>query len=81
MKKKLLIFLLVLFLSSSNVAFAHPGRTDSNGGHVCRTNCASWGLKTGQYHKHKKAVKKKIVKKETKKSSHKNVKTISGKKK
>ncbi|MFA6525616.1 MAG: YHYH domain-containing protein [Patescibacteria group bacterium] len=79
MKKKLLVFLLVLFLASSNVAFAHPGRTDSKGGHVCKTNCAKWGLKDGQYHKHKKTVKKKIVKRETKKSSHKNVKTISQK--
>ncbi|XAY22378.1 YHYH domain-containing protein [Paenibacillus polymyxa] len=25
---------------SSASAYAHPGRTDSNGGHYCRTNCA-----------------------------------------
>lgn len=79
MKKKLLIFLLVLFLASSNVALAHPGRTDSQGGHVCKTNCAKWGLKVGEYHKHKKTIKKKIVKKETKKRSQKDVKTISRK--
>jgi len=31
---------------------AHPGNTDSNGGHVCRTNCPSWGLEFGEYHTH-----------------------------
>lgn len=31
---------------------AHPGNTDSRGGHTCRTNCASWGLGQGQYHFH-----------------------------
>lgn len=31
---------------------AHPGRTDSNGCHTCRTNCAKWGLSYGQYHCH-----------------------------
>lgn len=37
---------------SANVANAHPGRTDANGGHTCWTNCAKWGLKNGQYHYH-----------------------------
>ena len=32
---------------------AHPGRTDSSGCHTCRTNCASWGLSTGEYHCHR----------------------------
>lgn len=31
---------------------AHPGRTDANGCHVCRTNCDKWGLSTGEYHCH-----------------------------
>lgn len=31
---------------------AHPGNTDSNGGHVCRTNCPSWGLEFEEYHTH-----------------------------
>ena len=31
---------------------AHPGRTDSAGGHTCRTNCPSWGLAYGEYHFH-----------------------------
>ncbi len=33
-------------------AEAHPGRTDSSGCHTCRTNCPSWGLRTGEYHCH-----------------------------
>ena len=31
---------------------AHPGNTDGAGCHTCRTNCASWGLRPGQYHCH-----------------------------
>ncbi len=31
-------------------AYAHPGRTDSNGGHYCWTNCSKWGLSNGEYH-------------------------------
>ena len=31
---------------------AHPGRTDANGCHTCRTNCAKWGLSQGEYHCH-----------------------------
>lgn len=33
-------------------SFAHPGRTDSSGGHTCRTNCPSWGYNYGEYHYH-----------------------------
>lgn len=43
---------LVLLLMVSSTAFAHPGRTDSKGGHYCQTNCAKWGLEDGEYHKH-----------------------------
>ncbi len=46
-----LVFI-VLGLALPGSAFAHPGRADSNGGHVCRTNCAKWGLSQGQYHTH-----------------------------
>lgn len=42
MKKLFYLFLVILFclmhLLPTNVN-AHPGRTDSNGGHTCRTNC------------------------------------------
>ncbi|USG68470.1 YHYH domain-containing protein [Brevibacillus ruminantium] len=34
------------------VSWAHPGRTDANGGHTCRTNCEKWGLRYGEYHYH-----------------------------
>lgn len=52
--KKLSIALsfILLFALAGPVAFAHPGRTDSSGGHTCRTNCPSWGLYEGQYHYH-----------------------------
>ena len=42
--------LMLLFLPGT--AAAHPGNTDSSGGHTCRTNCSSWGYSTGQYHYH-----------------------------
>lgn len=47
-----LILTLIITMISSTGALAHPGRTDSNGGHYCRTNCAKWGLKDGEYHYH-----------------------------
>ena len=43
---------LVPALLSVSIASAHPGRTDSSGGHTCRTNCSSWGLSTDEYHYH-----------------------------
>nr|WP_240417897.1 YHYH domain-containing protein [Paenibacillus periandrae] len=49
---KILISTLILSLSLSSFAAAHPGRTDSNGGHTCKTNCEKWGLKYGEYHYH-----------------------------
>jgi len=41
-----------LLMASIGAAGAHPGRTDGNGGHTCRTNCEKWGLQYGQYHYH-----------------------------
>ena len=55
MHSKQLIILSLSFLlvfSSPLIAEAHPGRTDSSGGHTCRTNCESWGLGYGEYHYH-----------------------------
>lgn len=49
--KKLIIILFLLLICPNNV-FAHPGRTDSNGCHTCRSNCEAWGLHTGEYHCH-----------------------------
>ncbi|WP_128102327.1 copper amine oxidase N-terminal domain-containing protein [Paenibacillus sp. DCT19] len=52
-KKVLVTSVLSLFLlTSATSVFAHPGRTDSNGGHTCWTNCSKWGLEYGQYHYH-----------------------------
>ncbi len=52
MKKAYLTFLF-LFIFLPSVTLAHPGRTDSSGCHTCRTNCAKWGLSTGEYHCHR----------------------------
>ena len=41
-----LIFVLALDIT------AHPGRTDANGCHYCRTNCEQYGLQQDEYHCH-----------------------------
>ncbi|MEK4196112.1 MBL fold metallo-hydrolase [Paenibacillus sp. FSL L8-0323] len=46
------IFISLVLLLMPVLAEAHPGRTDANGGHYCRTNCAKWGLENGEYHYH-----------------------------
>ncbi len=47
------VFLLLsMLVLPFNILEAHPGRTDANGGHVCRTNCEKWGLQYGEYHYH-----------------------------
>ncbi len=51
--KKIILSLIILSFIAPSISFAHPGRTDSSGGHTCRTNCANWGLSTGEYHYHK----------------------------
>lgn len=51
---KLIILAFVLLLILPLSVFAHPGRTDAQGCHTCRTNCASWGLANGEYHCHNK---------------------------
>lgn len=56
--KRLLNVFLVLFLvgsisiDSREIVEAHPGNTDAYGCHTCWTNCAKWGLSTGEYHCH-----------------------------
>ena len=53
MKKKVFYLLIIaIFCSTTTTVYAHPGRTDSNGCHTCRTNCERWGLSYGQYHCH-----------------------------
>lgn len=51
MKRLILVLIAFLVLAPQN-SFAHPGRTDSSGGHTCRTNCDDWGLSYGEYHYH-----------------------------
>jgi hypothetical protein len=51
-KKLAIITILITFMFSTIPVYAHPGRTDSRGGHTCRTNCEKWGLEYGQYHYH-----------------------------
>ena len=47
-----IVFIFVCFYIFPISVFAHPGNTDGNGCHYCRTNCAKWGLANGQYHCH-----------------------------
>ena len=52
-KRAIIVFIFCgVILFNPNVVLAHPGRTDSNGCHKCNTNCAKWGLDTGEYHCH-----------------------------
>lgn len=53
MKRLSLVIVLALFILLPTASMAHPGRTDSSGCHTCRTNCAKWGLSTGEYHCHR----------------------------
>src|SRR3954469_25053548 len=48
----LIVITFLSFFIFAPIVHAHPGKTDANGGHTCRTNCASWGLATGEYHTH-----------------------------
>ena len=54
MKKKVLFaaMLSATLLGATQAVKAHPGRTDGNGCHTCRTNCEKWGLAYGEYHCH-----------------------------
>ena len=54
MKKRILKIasMIIVLLMMITPISAHPGRTDANGGHYCRTNCAKWGLRDGEYHYH-----------------------------
>ncbi|GIN90262.1 hypothetical protein J6TS1_00980 [Siminovitchia terrae] len=47
-----LLSLVIFLFTIPSYTSAHPGRTDSNGGHTCRTNCEKWGLEYGEYHYH-----------------------------
>ena len=52
---KVAIFTFLFLLSclfTQEVTYAHPGRTDEDGGHTCYTNCEEWGLEYDEYHYH-----------------------------
>lgn len=51
-KNNILFLVCFMFLMLPSFALAHPGRTDGNGCHYCRTNCSKWGLKNNEYHCH-----------------------------
>ncbi|MFL8888425.1 YHYH domain-containing protein [Helcococcus kunzii] len=52
-KSKIIILSLAILVTFSGMSSAHPGRTDKNGGHTCRTNCTErWGLFYGEHHHH-----------------------------
>lgn len=60
-------FLLTILLVTS-LSYAHPGRTDGDGGHTCRTKCKSkWGLEPNSYHLHAPKKAKTAARKEVKK--------------
>lgn len=48
----IILLVAVFVLALSDRLEAHPGRTDANGGHYCRTNCDSWGVPWNQWHSH-----------------------------
>ncbi len=45
---------LVLICCLPIAASAHPGKTDTRGGHKCLKHCEDWGLSYGEYHLHDK---------------------------
>lgn len=52
MLKRISVLILTMYFFSYHSVLAHPGNTDSSGGHTCRTNCEKWGLNYGEYHHH-----------------------------
>jgi hypothetical protein len=56
MKTLTIITLILAVFFSSVTVQAHPGGTNSSGCHVCRTNCAQYGLRPGQYHCHNSSI-------------------------
>lgn len=49
-KKIFILLMIIIMLSVINVALAHPGGLDANGGHYVRT--PGWGYPVGSYHYH-----------------------------
>ena len=74
--KYILAAIVGVFLFSFTPVYAHPGRTEADGGHYCRTNCAKWGKVEGARHFHSKPSPKvsKVGKTTTKSSAKKTAK-------
>lgn len=51
-KRFLILIVILLATSRPEPALAHPGRTDSEGCHVCRTNCDKYGVPWNERHCH-----------------------------
>lgn len=73
--KTFVVIVIIANFIVSPVAQAHPGRTDAQGCHTCRTNCTEeWGLEYGEYHCHVEKIEKikneakKVARKEARKS-------------
>ena len=49
-----IVVILSTWLFAPSTVQAHPGGTDGNGCHTCRTNCTErWGISYGFYHRHR----------------------------
>ena len=70
-----LVILSGIFLIATPTS-AHPGNTDSRGGHTCRTNCEKWGYSYGEYHYHGGSTKKTIAPSVTQKQKSKIIKKL-----
>ncbi|MEI6040491.1 MAG: hypothetical protein WCP93_04045 [Candidatus Berkelbacteria bacterium] len=84
MKNIFIFFLILSFLFVPINIWAHPGKLDVRGGHICKTNCDKWGVKAGEWHKHKDVIEtvkkaKFSTKTKTKTKILKNIKTRSKK--
>lgn len=49
---KKFVFVLIINILFISCVYAHPGRTDANGCHTCKTNCEKWGYEYGTTHCH-----------------------------
>lgn len=75
MKRLAIVMTLILVLALDITA--HPGRTDANGCHYCRTNCEQYGLQQDEYHCHNKTSTSVMIESTIDSSSSSSVKTSS----
>jgi len=65
---KYLILIIFLTLTPFSV-FAHPGKTDAKGCHVCKSNCEKWSLEKDQNHCHISPIETKEVRTDARKNA------------